>query len=385
MTDYRNTDVVIIGAGIIGSACTRACARAGLRTLLIERDAAATGATAAAMGHVVAMDDSPAQWALTRYGRELWRADRPNLPAAAGYNEIGTLWLAADDEEMAEVERKHRFLLAERMPGELLTAAALRQAEPHLRSGLAGALLVPQDAVVAPPIAAAAWLAQAEALGGRRLCAQVTHAAHGEVRLADGRCLRAAAIVLATGAAFELLPRSGLLRKRKGHLLLTGGGAGLLRRQVVELGYLKSAHGPDDHADAASVACNIQPRSSGELLVGSSRQFGDEDPAVRTELLARMLARAVEYLPALASLPTLRAWTGFRAATPDKLPLIGPALSISGDATLHLATGHEGLGITTSLATAELVLDSLLGRASAISREPYLPARLAAPILEEKR
>ena len=65
-----------------------------------------------------------------------------------------------------------------------------------------------------------------------------------------------------------------------------------------------------------------------------------------TGILARMLERAAEYLPALPSLSIERTWTGFRSATPDKLPLIGPSAD---DQTVFLATGHEGLGITTSL------------------------------------
>ena len=68
----------------------------------------------------------------------------------------------------------------------------------------------------------------------------------------------------------------------------------------------------------------------------------------------------------------VRCWTGFRAATQDKLPLIGPSVV---DEKLWLATGHEGLGITTSLATAKLLVDQMLGRRSAIPIEPYLPSR----------
>ena len=70
-----------------------------------------------------------------------------------------------------------------------------------------------------------------------------------------------------------------------------------------------------------------------------------------------MMDRATLYMPGLPSLTALRSWTGFRAATPDKLPLIGPAE----DPTVFLATGHEGLGITTSLGTARLLVDHLLG------------------------
>jgi glycine/D-amino acid oxidase-like deaminating enzyme len=85
-----------------------------------------------------------------------------------------------------------------------------------------------------------------------------------------------------------------------------------------------------------------------------------------------MVERAREYMPGVARLSALRIWTGFRAATPDKLPLIGPS---TGNPKVPLATGHEGLGITTSMATAQLITDMLLGRSSPIAREPYLPSR----------
>lgn len=77
-------------------------------------------------------------------------------------------------------------------------------------------------------------------------------------------------------------------------------------------------------------------------------------------------------MPSLAGLSVIRTWTGFRAATPDGLPLIGPAGSSD---RLWLATGHEGLGITTSLGTARLVTDEVLGREPAIPIAPYLPGR----------
>jgi glycine/D-amino acid oxidase-like deaminating enzyme len=86
-----------------------------------------------------------------------------------------------------------------------------------------------------------------------------------------------------------------------------------------------------------------------------------------------MIERAALYMPAIAHLSALRVWSGFRAATPDKLPLIGPTEDLS----VFLATGHEGLGITTSLATARLLTDHLLGRNSAIPLDPYLPDRMA--------
>jgi hypothetical protein len=99
-----------------------------------------------------------------------------------------------------------------------------------------------------------------------------------------------------------------------------------------------------------SVAFNVQPRKTGQLSIGSSRQFGAEHPAIDYPMLARMLRRAQEYMPGLEDLAVIRSWTGFRAATPGKLPLIGPC---PGHERLNLATGHEGPGITASLATGK--------------------------------
>jgi D-hydroxyproline dehydrogenase subunit beta len=162
------------------------------------------------------------------------------------------------------------------------------------------------------------------------------------------------------------------VKKRKGHLVITDRYPGFVNHQLVELGYLKSAHS----ITGDPVAFNVQPRQTGQLLIGSSRQFGAEDGEVDHEILQRMLQRAQQYIPLLGNLLAIRTWTGFRAATPDKLPLIGPWPP---DPSIYLATGHEGLGITTSLATGRLLADQLVGTRTAIPIEPYLPARVANP------
>lgn len=361
-------DVVIAGAGIVGSACAAAAAEAGMRTAIIEMDLPGGGATAAGMGHIVTMDDSPAQFALTRYSQRLWQELAGELPPQAEYSRCGTLWVAADEPELRLAREKQQAYAAQGVPAEMLDARALAEAEPHLRPGLAGALLVPEDAVLYPPAAAKFFLDRALARGARLIAGRCEHVAHGEARLRDGTRLAAGNFILATGThAGELIPGLPIM-PRKGHLLITDRHPGQLRHQVVELGYLRSAHGTMQD----SVACNLQPRVTGQILIGSSRQYGASGSAVETAMLARMLQRAIAYMPSLANLASLRAWTGFRAATPDHLPLIGP---VDGRPNLWLATGHEGLGITTAPATAELLLAQIIRRPTAIPSEPYLPGR----------
>src|SRR5271168_3361074 len=78
-------DAVIVGGGIVGTACALAFSRQGMRVALVEAGEIGAGATAAAMGHVVVLDDSPAQLALTRYSQILWRQMGSKLPSEAEY------------------------------------------------------------------------------------------------------------------------------------------------------------------------------------------------------------------------------------------------------------------------------------------------------------
>jgi len=204
-----------------------------------------------------------------------------------------------------------------------------------------------------------------------RLGVAVSEMGKGRVRLQDGTELWAPILVNAAGTASPTLTPGIAVKKRKGHLVITDRYPGFVRHQLVELGYLKSAHA----VTADSVAFNVQPRRTGQVLIGSSRQYGAEHKEVDHDILRRMLQRAQEYVPNLAHTSAIRVWTGFRAATADKLPLIG---RWPGDSTVYLATGHEGLGITTSLATARLLLDQMMGRKSAIASEAYLPSRVGS-------
>jgi glycine/D-amino acid oxidase-like deaminating enzyme len=365
----RSADVLIVGAGIVGAASAFELAKAGLRVTILEERFTSAGATGAAMGHIVVMDDSEAQFSLTHYSQTLWEELREELPAKIEFDRCGTIWVAVDDQEMAEVGRKRAFYRARGVHAEILDPQSLRDAEPHLRAPLAGGLLVAGDSVIYPPAAASFLLERAVALGASLETGKaVISLEKGIARLADGTTLSAGRLINAAGQFSGKLTPGIRVKPRKGHLVITDRYPGTVRHQLVELGYLKSAHS----SSGDSVAFNVQPRTTGQLLIGSSRQYDIEDDQVEPAILSRMLERTFEYLPALASYSGIRVWTGFRPATPDKLPLIGPWPE---DPTLYIATGHEGLGITTSLATGKLICSHILGQAPAISAEPYLPSR----------
>ena len=357
----------MIGAGIVGAACAHALAASGLNVRVF--DARRPGATAAGMGHLVVMDDNPAELALSQHSLALWRELAPRMPAECAFSRCGTLWLAADTTEMQAAEEKHARLTAQGIDCLLLGASALAQAEPALRPGLTGALKVTGDSIVYAP-AAASWLI---AQGGERIQlehADVVRIEGNKAHLADGGHRTAPMILLANGIHATALCPELPIRPKKGHLLITDRYPGTVHHQLVELGYVTSAH----HSDGPSVAFNLQPRPTGQLLIGSSRQFDATGLEVEALMVAQMLQRALTYVPALAGLNAIRSWTGLRAATPDSLPLIGRHPWREG---LWLAVGHEGLGVTTATGTAQLLVAQMTCATPAFDAAPYDARRFA--------
>lgn len=387
--------ITVVGAGIVGAACARALVRGGAAVRVIDARAPGTGASAEGMGHVLALDHDPPTLALSHRSLELWHALAPALPQSAEWSGAGTLWLARTPDELEHAWDEAEDLRNLGLTVERLDNDAARALEPCLSPALAGALRVADDRVVYPPVVAAWMLAQAREAGAEVITGvgvrSLEPANQGErVVLDDGRALECEAVVLATALGTGALlpadsPLRAAIRPRRGHLIITErlpttGAPALaplarLRHQLVELGY----HDSVATRGATSVAFNLQPRSTGQLLLGSSRQ--DMDPslplaalkAIDADTLGRMVARAQPFVPALGQARALRSWVGLRPATEDGLPLIGP---LPGRPRVVLAAGHEGLGITTSVATAELVAAALGRGHSALDPRPYLPERL---------
>jgi hypothetical protein len=193
------------------------------------------------------------------------------MDSSCGYSHCGTLWIAADEEEMQAAAEKQVRLQAAGIGSMLMDADALGKLEPALRSGLAGALQVASDGVVYAPNAARWLLGQSgpqgqgsqgsqggpqgrisqsgQAANGtkstgsvRVLQAQVHTLEDGCVRLADGSTRSAPHIVLAAGLRAAALCPELPLQAKKGHLAISARYPGMVHHQLVELGYVKSAH-----------------------------------------------------------------------------------------------------------------------------------------------
>jgi glycine/D-amino acid oxidase-like deaminating enzyme len=221
-----------------------------------------------------------------------------------------------------------------------------------------------------PPLAAKYLFDEARSRGVRYLCDRVVAIGDHQVVTANQTIVRGDIIIVCVGNDSRVLLPDAPIRSKKGQLAITERGPRLLQHQVIELGYIKNAH----MSHGNSVAANVQARPTQQLLIGSSRQFDDHSRDINWPLLRAMLKRAQRFLPILATQNIVRVWTGLRPTTPDNLPLIGVHNARRG---VWLNTGHEGLGVATALASAELIAAQLGHGQSPLHHAAFSPQRFA--------
>ncbi len=227
---------------MVGPACAHALANAGLSALVL--DANLGGTTHAGMGHLVVMDDNPAELALSHlslgYWRE-WAAVMASQGRATNHPHCGTLWIAADAQEMHAAEQKRLHLHAHEVACELVTARELAALEPVLSTGLYGALRVTGNSMVYAPNAAE-WLLNHAGPRIRCETRRVSRIDERTVHCTDGSRWQGGAVLLAAGThATEFCPELPT-RPKKGHFVITDRGSASMQHQLVEPGYVTNAH-----------------------------------------------------------------------------------------------------------------------------------------------
>ncbi|MGI9821885.1 NAD(P)/FAD-dependent oxidoreductase [Agromyces sp. Marseille-Q5079] len=390
------SDVVIVGAGIIGAACARALAVAGLRVTVLERGAAASGTSAKGEGNLLVSDKGPgAELELAVYASSLW----PSLVAELA-DELGPAFPALEYERkgglvVATTEAGAEPLLAfaegQRAAG--VDARAVRIAtalelEPWLNPAITAAVHYPDDAQVQPVIATEALLASARRHGAVvRTGVEVT----GATRDASGRIVGvtttegdvlAGAVLIAAGPWSGEVARSfGAtlpVRPRRGMVLVTSRMPHRVFHKVYDGDYFGATQSSDAALQTSSV---VESTAAGTVLLGSSREQVGFDERLRVDVIREIAGKALRLFPFLADASIMRTYGGFRPFMPDHLPVIGEDHRAAG---LWHASGHEGAGIGLSLATAEMLVAGMLGSEPPIDAAPFALDRASlAPHLEE--
>lgn len=373
--------IAVVGGGVVGATIAFELIERGVEVTLYERKALGGGATAAAAGMlapVAEAESEDAEWvrfavdSARRYPRLLERIERRGGERVA-LAEAGTLWVAGDRDDLAELDRLAATLDAKGLAARRLDGARTREREPRLAPRVVGALELADDRQVDPRRLVAALGAAIVAGGGTIVegveVSSIEADADGWRLAADGEERRFDGVVIASGARAGSLLREtvghgdaladpGLaLRPVKGQLLRLRGEP--LLRHVVRA--------PDVY---------LVPRADGELLVGATVEEVGFDRTATAGAVMDLLREAWRLLPAIYDLQLVEISVGLRPASGSAYPRIDRLAD-----GLWTAVGHYRNGVLLAPATGALLADWI-----AEGRRPraLLPFAISAKIDGER-
>jgi len=370
-----DSDVLVVGGGVIGLACAYRLAAEGADVRLIDASGA-QGASWAAAGMLAPISEATfGEAALTR----LTVAAVPRFTALAaeleaatgsqvGLRRDGTLVVAFNSDDKAALARLSAFRSEAGLSSEPLTGRQARELEPYLATSVRSGVFAADDLSVNNRAYVTTLRAAAEAVGVAFVHEQVggllqsSARTHGAVTV-TGVTYEAATTVLCAGSAtpklldVEVYPVKGQILRLAVPERLSAAGP-VLTRTVRGL-----VRGSEVY---------LVPRAGGEIVLGATSEQQGHDTTVTAGAVYELLRNAYELLPISSEFAFVEARAGLRPSTPDNGPLVGRV-----DDGLILATGHYRNGILLSAITSDAVHELAAGRGLGPEWAAFEPTRFA--------
>jgi len=367
------TDILIIGGGVIGCSIARELALRGKNTTIIERGEPCREASWAAAGALVVRALGPEVDPLVEFKKAslaLFEEHTKDLfddtGIDSGYRKSGGLDLFPTDDEIQEIDAFVALQEQHSIQADRLTERDLRKLEPNLTADIKHGVLFPTFVQVRTP-----WYTRA------LLTSAIKHGAkietHTEVRdfiregdrivgvQTDREEFFADTTILAGGPWTPALAR------------LTGcdlPGVPVKGQMILLFDRTHPVNHIINHGKTY-----LTPRDEGRIVVGSTEEWVGFQRQNTVEGISHLLDRAKRFYPCLEQASVERIWHGFRPLTVDGLPYIG---RISGLDGLFVSTGHYRSGIMLAPITGKVVSDLLYRETPSFDITPFSPDRLSA-------
>jgi sarcosine oxidase subunit beta len=315
-------------------------------------------------------------------GASLWETLAEELPSDIEYERKGSVGVAESPEDLRSLEQEVRLLQSEGIRCQMVSPDELAELEPNLAQDIAGGAFFPEDVQIQPMLAT---FALADAARENGAVIQTFTEVKG-IELSPSKAIIAVnttagriptkAVVDAAGVwSGEIGKMVGLdvpVVPRKGHIVVTEPFSNIIvSSKMMEAGYTRTV---ESRKGGLAVAAVVEHTRSGNILIGSSREFAGFDRSVDPDVISAMVARALRFFPCLDSIHAIRTYAGLRPYIPDRLPIIADVDTIKG---FYVATGHEGAGICEGPSTGKLISQMITGQETDLPVEQLSLSRFA--------
>lgn len=370
------TEVVIIGAGIVGAMCAYYVNRAGLKAIVIDRGTVASGTTGAGEGNIMVSDKSPGpELELALKSRDMWFEVAQDLGnefelvakggLAVSRGDASSLFELSNSQSVAGVQTKR------------VGASEIQELEPFILKAIQNGVHYPQDAQCQPMLAAAHILRQLQRRGlefiGHQEVLKIERKSENLTVRTSTLEIKSDFVVNAAGTwAGEIARLAGSelpIMPRRGFILVTAPLPKYVNHKVYDSDYVDNVASSDADLQTSTV---IEGTQSGTILIGASRERVGFDKSISVSVIQRLARQATSLFPILAGAQLLRVYNGFRPYSPDHLPVIGADSLIPG---LYHCAGHEGAGIGLSAGSGKVIAQLIKNETPIVNPEPFSPAR----------
>jgi glycine oxidase len=367
----RNSEILIVGGGVIGLSLAYELAGQRVKVRLVDRGPLGREASWAGAGILPPAASKPQRdpyAELFRISAELypvWSANlREETGVDNGYRQCGGVYLATDESEEAELRRSSSEWQASGIRAEPLDVRRLAEREPALADGN-----------IRQSFRSAWWLAEeAQVRNPRHLKALALACARRGVELNPGVAVEGFEIV--AGRVAQVVTSNGNVAA--GQVCIASGpwSKGLMARLGIDIAVhpvrgqmvLLTSPRPSLRSVINVGKQYLVPRPDGRILVGSTEEEAGFDKRTTAQAIAGLLDFAVRLAPPLGELQIEQCWAGLRPATSDGLPYLG---HVPGCDNLFLASGHFRNGLQLSPATAVVMGRLMLGADPGLDLVPF--------------
>jgi glycine/D-amino acid oxidase-like deaminating enzyme len=370
-------DVIVIGAGVIGSSVAYHLVKKGLDVALIEKGGIAAGTSSRCDAVALICDKKPGIDTEIGYASiQLFKQLAQELSVDFEFSSRGSLYVCETERELEIAQGYVADQVRDGYDMRMVDRHELLDIEPYLASDLAGGIWTEADSSMNPYKLCYAFVEEGKKLGLKVFDYHAVSEIHRDVQgkiervVTDRGTFKTRKIVNCAGVwSPKIAGMVGIeipIVPRKGMVLITEKTSKQITRQKVhEFGYMLSKF-EDIHfkrnvselVEKHNVAFTIEPTDAHNFLVGGHRAFKGFDIRSEIDVMQAIAERALRFLPVLRDLNCIRAYAGVRPWVPDHLPIVSEVEEVPG---FFIASGHEGDGISMSPITGKMVAQLITG------------------------